>query len=107
MLHRLRVAEDRGETLLELMISLAILGVAVVTIAAGIALSIKTSDVHRKEVTASAYARDFAEALQNSVAGSGYSACATTATYASVYSVPAADSSFYSSSVSTVEYWNG
>src|SRR3954451_9390012 len=97
------VADDRGETLLELVISIAILGVAVVAIASGIALSIKASDIHRKEVTASAYVRDFAEALETSVAGSGYAACATSSSYASAYTAP----SPYSSAVAKVEYWNG
>jgi type II secretory pathway pseudopilin PulG len=72
----------KGETLLELVISIAILGVAVVAIASGITVSITVSGIHRNQATAGTYVRAYAEAIQNKVAtAGGYVKCATTATY--------------------------
>ncbi len=54
---------DEGETLLELMIAMAIMGIAVVAIVGGIATSILMSDIHRKQATAGAYVRNYAETV--------------------------------------------
>jgi type II secretory pathway pseudopilin PulG len=47
-----RVGGDRGESLLELIVAILILGTCVVAIGTGIALSIKISDVHRGQAIA-------------------------------------------------------
>ena len=54
---------DEGETLLEVLIAVAIMGIAVVAIVGGIATSILMSDIHRKQATAGAYVRNYAEAV--------------------------------------------
>jgi Tfp pilus assembly protein PilV len=54
---------DDGETLIELIIAVAIMGIAVVAIVGGIATTILMSDIHRKQTTAGAYVRDYAEAV--------------------------------------------
>ena len=54
---------DKGETLLELMMAVAIMGIAVVAIVGGIATSILMSDIHRKQTTAGAYVRNYAETV--------------------------------------------
>jgi ABC-type enterobactin transport system permease subunit len=54
---------DKGETLLELMLAMAIMGIAVVAIVGGIATSILMSDIHRKQATAGAYVRNYAETV--------------------------------------------
>jgi type II secretory pathway pseudopilin PulG len=64
---------DRGETLLELIIAIAILGVCVVAIGSGIAMSITISALHRNQATAQDSLHNFAETLQNS-----YIACTAT-----------------------------
>jgi type II secretory pathway component PulJ len=56
-------ANDGGETLLELMIAAAIMGIVVVAIVGGIATSIMMSDIHRKQATAGAYVRNYAETV--------------------------------------------
>lgn len=96
---------DRGETLLELLIAVVIMGVAVVAVIGMLVNSVQLSDVHRKQATASAAVRDYGEAITNAVAGGGYVGCATTASYASPsgFTVP----SGYAKSVSSVQYWTG
>jgi hypothetical protein len=54
---------DEGETLVELVIAVAIMGIAVVAVVGGIATSILMSDIHRKQATAGAYVRNYAEAV--------------------------------------------
>jgi type II secretory pathway pseudopilin PulG len=69
MLTQARPAQnDEGETLLELLIAVAIMGIAVVAIVGGIATSILMSDIHRKQATAGAYVRNYAEAVVSYVA---------------------------------------
>jgi len=99
--------DDRGETLIELLLAVTIMGIAVVAVVAGLGVSILVSDIHRKQATAGAYARDYAEAIETAVAGGGYVPCATVASYSAPagFSVPAG----YAKSVvaGSVAYWNG
>ena len=96
---------DRGETLLELLIAVVIMGVAVVAVIGMLVNSVQLSDVHRKQATASEAVRDYGEAITNTVDGGGYVACAGTASYASPagFAVPAG----YAKSVASVRYWTG
>lgn len=64
-------SEDAGETLIELIIAVAIMGVAVVAIVGGIATTILMSDIHRKQATAGSYVRSYAEAVGDYVAVPG------------------------------------
>jgi prepilin-type N-terminal cleavage/methylation domain-containing protein len=98
-------AEDRGETLIELVVAVMIMGIALVAILGGVGVSILMSDIHRKQATAGAYVRDYAEAIENVVASGGYLDCATTTTYGSPagFAVP----SGYEKAVVAVKYWDG
>ena len=73
---------DRGETLLELIISIAILGVASTSIFGLAQMAIGASDIHRKQSVAGRILDDFAEYFQNEQK-SPYHACPsdTTPTY--------------------------
>ena len=75
---------DRGETLVELLVAVVILGIAGVAIVAGLEMSVKTSDIHRKQTTGSAYARSYAEAIEDYVASAAghYVPCASGDSYA-------------------------
>lgn len=101
------VRADRGETLLELVIALAILTVAVVAVVGGLSAGVFMADVHRKQATAGATVRDYAEAIESTVASGGYIACAGPASYATPagFAPPAG----YTASVvpASVRYWTG
>jgi Tfp pilus assembly protein PilV len=75
---------EAGESLLELLVAVVILGVAVVAIVGGLGVSVLMSDVHRKQTDAGAAARSYAEALQAGVAASP-----TQYNCAGTYAVPA------------------
>jgi type II secretory pathway pseudopilin PulG len=70
---RPRADPERGETLLELLIAITILGVCVVAIGSGIATSIAISVVHRNQAAAQDSLHNYAETLQ-----SHYVACTST-----------------------------
>ena len=79
MLARGSAVDDRGETLVEVIVAIAILGLAAVAILAGLQLSVKTSDINRKQTTGGSAVRTWAEAIEASVSGSGYQAsCSST-----------------------------
>ena len=102
-----RRADDRGESLIELLIAVTIMSVALVAILGGFATSIMMSDIHRKQATAGTAVRDYAEAIQTMVAAGGYVGCAAASAYTSPpgFAVPAG----YAKSVvaSSMRYWNG
>ena len=49
---RHRVADERGETLVEMLLAVAIMGIAAVALMAGLTTSVLMSDIHRKQATA-------------------------------------------------------
>ena len=97
---------DRGETLVELLIALAIMAITVVAVVGGLVSYISVSDIHRKQATAGAGVLDYGEAVQKSVTTGGYTACASPSSYAAaaVGYVPPAG---YASAVQSVRYWSG
>jgi prepilin-type N-terminal cleavage/methylation domain-containing protein len=104
---RRRRAEERGETLVELLLAVAIMGIAAVALMAGLTTSVLVSDSHRKQATAGTAVRDYAEALQTYVANGNYvDNCASPSGYAlGSFAVPAG----YQHSVvaGSMKYWNG
>jgi prepilin-type N-terminal cleavage/methylation domain-containing protein len=99
---------DRGDTLIELLVTVVIVGVAVVALVGGIATSIRMSDIHRKQAAAGAYVRAFAEAIEAYVTASpsGYTPCAGKATYAPAYTALNGNPT-YSAKITDVTYWDG
>ena len=99
-------SEDRGETLIELLAALSIMGVALVAIIGAFGASITMSDVHRKQASAGAAVRNYAELVTSYVAGTGYSSCAAASAYAAGtvgYTAP----SGYAASPVSIKYWTG
>lgn len=72
---------ERGESLLELVVAIALMGVAIVAVMAGLTTTVVLSDVQRKQATASSVVRNYAEALQQFVASGHYVACAGAGSY--------------------------
>lgn len=97
---------ERGESLLELVVAIALMGVAVVAVMSGLTTTVLMSDVQRKQATAVATVRNYAEALQQYVADGHYVACATASSYVVPgFSPPAG---FTAKVVSgSVQYWTG
>jgi type II secretory pathway pseudopilin PulG len=96
---------ERGETLVELLLAIVILGLAGLAVLGGMGTSIIVSDVHRKETVSGAAVRAYAEQLQTKVAGSAYVNCATPSSYANGtigYTPPAG----YVASATRVTYWS-
>lgn len=76
--------DERGETLLELVVAVAIMGIIIVAFAGGLLAVTYMSDVHRKQASAGAYVRDYAEAIENWVAAGHFAGCGSTNTYDTV-----------------------
>jgi prepilin-type N-terminal cleavage/methylation domain-containing protein len=91
------VAHERGETLLELLIAVVILGITAVAVVGGLATGIKMSDVHRKQAVAGAAVRDAAEFIAEQAYQSGCGAS---------YSVPTPPTGYQANAV-TIKWWDG
>jgi type II secretory pathway pseudopilin PulG len=90
---------DRGESLLELLVAIAIMGIAAVAIFGALLTSVKVSDYHRKQTSAGAAVRNFAEKLTQYIATGGYVSCA--GTYSPGYVAPAG----LTAATTSVLYW--
>lgn len=102
---RAQPRDQRGETLLEILVSVSIMGVCFVAVIAGIGTTLLATDTHRQEATAEAVLRTYAERMQDP-ADVAYVACATTATYTTPvgFTLPTAG---WSASVTLVQSWQG
>lgn len=114
--HR-RLAGDCGETLIEVIIAMLILGIVFVAILAGLGTSIATSLFHKKQATAQTIARDFGEYMQFTAS---YHDCGSAADYStdvdnfkSAYALPdgshplTGGSPTYAVSITGLSYWDG
>ena len=91
-----RTGGDGGVTLVETVLTVAVMGTAVVTIVGGLLTSAVGSDYNRDQADAAVVERNLAEAL----AALPYQACP--ASYVPAYTPPAG----YTATVTAVEYWN-
>jgi type II secretory pathway pseudopilin PulG len=100
---------DRGESLIEILVAVLILGLTATAIMGGLLTSVKLSDVHRKQATAGADVRSYAESVTRAVAAGGYQPCAVTSSYlpgpgpTSVHFTPSPGAV---PTVVRVEYWS-
>ncbi len=102
LLRRRRQPHDRGESLIEALVTISILGIAVVALLGGILIGIQTSVMHRKQAQAQGELRSWAERISTDL----YDACATPGNFAG-YVPPADLAGKVSGSVTAVQYWNG
>jgi type II secretory pathway pseudopilin PulG len=92
---------DRGETLLELVVAIAILGVSIVAVGAGVVMSVKMSAIHRNQATAAAALHNFAETVAGAYQGCGGS---TPPNYPALLSL--APPAGFSTPTATVKFWD-
>ncbi|HJQ04580.1 MAG TPA: type II secretion system protein [Nocardioides sp.] len=104
-----RLRDDRGETLIELLVAVVILGIAGVAVMAGFELSVKSSDLGRKQANGGSYVRSLAEAIQNSVTSSGgYQSCAAANAYlTNSVKTQAGLPASYAATQTAAKSWNG
>jgi type II secretory pathway pseudopilin PulG len=102
MRNRLRRWDDQGETLLELVMAILILGICVVAIGTGIVLSVKMSDVHRKQAVAQEFLHNYAETTQAST----YQPCTGVGNYATGLPTPP-NGGPWAVSQKSVLFWDG
>lgn len=99
---------DAGETLIELLLAVAIVAIAGVAILGGLFTGVATSAQHRDQASAAVTLRSFAESVnaasyvECSNAGDGTNAATAASAYRSDFGAP----SGYATSV-TVKYWDG
>jgi hypothetical protein len=96
---------EHGETLVEILVAVIILGTAVIAVIGALVVGIKMSDLHRKQATAGTVLRDSAEALDSSVESGGYTACPQVSSYASALGTVAVPTG-YSRTVDAVQVWD-
>src|SRR5207247_9636520 len=103
--------DERGETLLELLMTVVIMGITVVAIVGGISTSILMSDAHRKQSTAGAAVRDYGEAVEKYLSSGanrytvGCAASASPSPYRPTvvgFTPPAG----YTAAVTQVQFWS-
>jgi Tfp pilus assembly protein PilV len=96
---------QRGETLIELLVTVSIMGIAFIGILAGIGVTFVASDSHRQAATAEGVLRNYAERIQDPT-DVPYVTCATTSSYTTPigFALPAAG---WTASVTSALWWQG
>jgi prepilin-type N-terminal cleavage/methylation domain-containing protein len=95
---------ERGFSLIEVLVTVVIVGIAFAVFVSGMGTAVVASDYHRKQAVVQASTRNLAEAVK----AANYVNCATPGSYAAAVQSALADNlSTYSASVTAVKYWNG
>jgi hypothetical protein len=99
---------ESGETLVETLITVAVVGIAFVAILAGIFTALRVSDYHRKTTTADIVLRNYAEIVKAPTGTYAYKPC-TSAGGSVTYDdyTPAAPLNTYTALVSKYRYLTG
>ncbi len=98
---------EAGTTLVELLVTVAILGLAIVAIVGGMSTSIVATDYGRKQAQARTVLVSAAEAVKSN-AGNPYQSCATPASYAPASGVTLPTGwTAAAVAVLSVKYWDG
>jgi prepilin-type N-terminal cleavage/methylation domain-containing protein len=98
-----RLSDDRGSTLLEVLVAVVVLGTAGAAAIGGLYTSIRVSDVHRDQATAAAVARDYSERIAGAPDLNCGSAAGTYASLAGQVDIP----TDYTASVGPIESRTG
>lgn len=104
---RSHVRRDDGETLVEVLVAIVIMGIGAVAILGAFEFSIKVSVISRGESQSQAAVRSFAEAIQNSLNTSGtYTKCAPLNKY-KTSTTTAQIPSGYTATQAAAQSWTG
>jgi Tfp pilus assembly protein PilV len=79
-----RIADDRGLTLIEMLITVTVLGAGFIAILAGLTTTMRTSSLHRQQSRGEAIVREYAEKVD----AAAYVPCAAPAIYEGAYTPP-------------------
>lgn len=93
--------DERGLTLIELLLTVAIMGIAFASILAGVSSMFNDSDLARKSALTETWLRRYAETVDSAT----YVTCATPSSYSSA--LTPSPPTGYAVQISTVEYWDG
>lgn len=93
-------AGERGETLAEILVTIGIMGILFAAVLGALAVSEQTSDISKKEGSAEALMRSYAEQIQ----GLSYVSCASKTAY-TIAGFPTP--SGYTVGPTAVRYWDG
>jgi Tfp pilus assembly protein PilV len=98
-------ADEAGVSLIEAVIALFVLATAVLALIGGLGTSIVATDSQRKDVTADAVVRSWADKLQ----AAGWQSCATPATggYSAASLGVTVPPKFAAPEIVSIDYWNG
>ena len=105
---------ERGESLLEILLSIMIIGIAVTAILGGVGIAAKASTLDERQIHAQALLRSWGEHVQARTTDSTYVPCATASTYGSGspwwYTTPApagldAMPADFTPGIAEVAYW--
>ena len=96
-------SSERGETLIEILVSVTILGIIGVALVGGLLMISTSSVVHRDAASSQNSMRNWAE----SVSSSAYGACNTLTAASFLALKPANLPAGFTASVPSVLYWNG
>jgi hypothetical protein len=92
---------DSGETLIELIVAMAIMSTAVVAVLGCLVTGIMVSDIHRKQSTADVTLHNYAETITRTVDAGGYPTGCAALTVS--FTAP----NGYSATITKVGYWTG
>jgi prepilin-type N-terminal cleavage/methylation domain-containing protein len=98
-----RRSDDRGASLVEVLVAVVVLGTAALAAVGGLFTSIRVSDVHRDQTTAAAVARDYSERIAGAPDLNCASAAGTYASLAGQVDIPAG----YTAAVGPIESRTG
>jgi Tfp pilus assembly protein PilV len=98
--------KDRGETLVELLITVVIVGTAVVAVLGAVATAVGASTLDRRQVQAQVVLRTWGERIA-AVDDAGYGNCRSASAVAATTPAPAPLPAGFTASVEGVDYWSG
>jgi type II secretory pathway pseudopilin PulG len=98
--------KDRGETLVELLVTVTIVGTAVVALLGAVAAAVGASALDRRQVQAQSVLRTWGERIA-AVDDAGYGDCRSASAVAATTPAPSPLPAGFTASVAGVDYWTG